>query len=93
MSSTCPCESRHKIGNGEFSPADWRQFYIGPGAKIYGDIKIVDGIAIGTNAVVNESFLEPNITIAGIPDKKVSEKGSEGQLIKGTDLAQTITNY
>jgi serine O-acetyltransferase len=67
--------------------------YIGPGAKLFGDIKIADGIAIGANSVVNKSFLEQNITIAGIPAKKVSEKGSEGQLIKGTDLAQAITKY
>lgn len=31
--------------------------YIGPGAKIFGDITIADNIAIGANAVVNKSFL------------------------------------
>jgi serine O-acetyltransferase len=46
--------------------------YIGPGAKIYGDIHLADGIAIGANAVVNKSFDEPNICIAGVPAKKVS---------------------
>lgn len=49
--------------------------YIGPGAKILNDVVIADGIRIGANAVVNKSFLEPNITIAGVPAKKVSEKG------------------
>jgi serine O-acetyltransferase len=59
--------------------------YIGPGAKIYGDITIANGIAIGANAVVNKSFTEEGITIAGIPAKKISQKGSEGLLAKATE--------
>ena len=50
--------------------------YIAPGAKLFGDIQIADGIAIGANAVVNKSFLEPNITIAGVPARKISSKGA-----------------
>lgn len=50
--------------------------WIGPGAKIFGKIKIASGIAIGANAVVNTSFEESNISIAGIPAKKVSNKGN-----------------
>jgi serine O-acetyltransferase len=61
-----------KIGN---------NVYIGPGAKIFGDITIADDIAIGANAVVNRSFLEPGITIAGVPAKKISDKGSIGLII------------
>ncbi len=49
--------------------------WIGPGAKLFGKIKIADGIVIGANSVVNRSFLEPNITIAGIPAKKVKNTG------------------
>ncbi|WP_336776028.1 serine O-acetyltransferase [Paenibacillus sp. MMO-58] len=45
---------------------------IGVGAKIIGDIYIADGIFIGANAVVTKSFLEPGITIAGVPAKKIS---------------------
>lgn len=52
--------------------------YIGPGAKLYGPITIADGIAVGANSVVNSSFVEPEITIAGIPAKKVSNTGSRG---------------
>lgn len=57
--------------------------YIGPGAKIFGGIEIADGIAIGANAVVNKSFTEPNISIAGVPAKKINNRGSEGLLKKG----------
>lgn len=45
--------------------------YIGPGAKLFGNITIADGIKIGANAVVNKSFLEPGITIVGVPAQKV----------------------
>jgi serine O-acetyltransferase len=66
-----------KIGN---------NIYIGPGVKIFGDILIADNIAIGANAVVNKSFTEPSITIAGIPAKKISDKGSYGLLFNATNL-------
>jgi len=51
--------------------------WIGPGAKIFGKIKIGNNIAIGANAVVNKSFTENNITIAGIPAKKIKCTGTE----------------
>ena len=51
-----------KIGN---------NVYIGPGARLYGDIEIADNCWIGANAVVNKSFLEPYSVIAGVPAKVV----------------------
>ena len=45
--------------------------YIGPGAKLFGDIEIADNCWIGANAVVNKSFLEPYSVIAGVPAKVV----------------------
>jgi len=59
--------------------------YIGPGVKLFGDIILADDIAIGANSVVNRSFLESGITIAGIPAKKISDKGSKGLIIKGDE--------
>ena len=55
--------------------------YIGPGVKIYGDIVLGDNMAIGANSVVNHSFPEGYITVAGVPAKKISEKGSEEYII------------
>jgi serine O-acetyltransferase len=69
-------ETAPKIGN---------NVYIGPGAKIFGDIRIADGIAIGANSVVNRSFLEPNISVAGVPAKKISDRGSLPYLVRGTE--------
>lgn len=46
--------------------------WIGPGAKLFGKITIADDCQIGANAVVNKSFEEKGISIAGIPAKKIS---------------------
>lgn len=48
--------------------------WIGPGAKLFGKIVIADECQIGANAVVNKSFLDKGITIAGVPARKVSDK-------------------
>lgn len=45
--------------------------HIGPGAKLYGGIELANGIRIGANAVVNKSFTEPDIIIAGVPAKRI----------------------
>jgi|SRR5690606_18952904 len=45
--------------------------YIGPGAKIFGPIVIGNGVQIGANAVVNKSFHEDNVVLAGAPAKVV----------------------
>ena len=66
-----------KIGNNVF---------IGPGAKMFGDIEVADNICIGANSVVNKSFKEPSITIAGVPAKKISNKDSTGILVKATEI-------
>ena len=68
------------------APKLGNNIYIGPGAKLFGEIVIADNIAIGANSIVNKSFLEPNITIAGVPAKKISTKGSNGLLINGDDI-------
>ena len=62
-------------GAGGLAPTIGNNVYIGPGAKIFGKIYIADGIVIGANAVVTKSFNEDNICIAGVPAKKISNKG------------------
>ena len=57
-----------KIGN---------NVYIGPGAKIFGNISIGDNVAIGANAVVNMS-IPSNAVVGGIPAKILSLDGANG---------------
>lgn len=49
--------------------------WIGPGAKLYGNIRIASGCAIGANAVVNKSFNE-RATIVGVPAYAINSKGN-----------------
>ncbi|OGG59314.1 serine acetyltransferase [Candidatus Kaiserbacteria bacterium RIFCSPHIGHO2_02_FULL_49_16] len=83
IGANCKIHSGVNIGkkHGK-SPIIGNNVYIGPGAKIFGGIEIADNIAIGANAVVNKSFLEPNITIAGVPAKKLNDKGSGWLLVR-----------
>ena len=60
--------------------------FIGPGAVIDGDIEIAEGIAIGANSYVNKSFKIPNITIAGCPARKISDKGSQNCWYRATEI-------
>ena len=61
--------------------------FIGPGAKLFGKIKIGNNVAIGANAVVNKSF-EDNVTIAGVPAKIVNNIGTQKRMryyVKGSN--------
>lgn len=60
-----------EAGFSDRAPVIGDNCYIGPGAKIFGNIKLGNGIAVGANAVVNKSFLEDGITIAGVPANKI----------------------
>jgi serine O-acetyltransferase len=68
------------------APQIGNNVYIGPGAKIYGGIRIADGIAIGANAVVNASIEEAGITVGGVPARKIGDGGSAGLLVRATEL-------
>ena len=64
--------------------------FIGFGAAIVGDVKIADGVAIGANAVVSRDVLTPNFSVGGVPAKVISQHGSEGYLIKATEIVNNI---
>lgn len=67
----------NKIGEDNMScPIIGDNVWIGPGAKIFGGIKIADDIQIGANAVVLKTFDDSGITIGGVPAVKLSDKGN-----------------
>lgn len=72
------------------APNIGNEVYIGPGAKLIGDITIADRIAIGANAVVNKSFIISNVSIGGIPAKVISNTGTEGILFDRKDASLQI---
>ena len=60
--------------------------YIGPGAKIVGNVKIGDNVAIGANCVVTKD-IPNNAVVVGIPGKVISYKGSLGY-VDNTDYGE-----
>lgn len=76
----CNCEIHQgvHIGYSKGVPTIGNNVWLGPGAKLYGDIVIADNCRIGANAVVNKSFTEEGITIAGVPAKKISDQPNKG---------------
>lgn len=73
------------VANGQV-PTIGNNVYIGPGAKIYGGVRIGDNVAIAANAVVNKD-VPPDVTVAGNPARIVLQQGSSGLLIPGSELA------
>ena len=66
-----------------YSPRIGDNVYIGPGAKIYGPVKIGCNCVIGANAVVTHSFEGDGLTIAGVPAKIIAKGGSGERVLKG----------
>ena len=67
--------------NGEAQAANiGNNVFIASGAKIIGNIKIADDVAIGANAVVVKSILENGTTWGGVPAHKISTKNSHANL-------------
>lgn len=54
--------------------------YIGPGAKIIGQVRIGNNVAIGANAVVTKDIPDNSVAV-GIPAKVISQKGTSGYLV------------
>jgi serine O-acetyltransferase len=57
--------------NHDKAPVIGDKVYIGPGAKVFGDITIADGVQIGANAVVNKSCEKNNAVLVGVPARAV----------------------
>ena len=61
--------------------------YIGPGAKIVGNVHIGNNCVIGANAVVVHD-VPPSVTVGGIPAKIISQNDSSKHLIKSTEIIE-----
>ena len=70
----CKLHGNNCIGNNgknEDCPVIGDNVDIGFGAVVIGNVRVADNITIGANAVVNKSFTDSGITIAGVPAKRV----------------------
>lgn len=74
IGKNCRLRGNNCIGNNgivDIAPVLGDNVELGMGAVIFGDVYVADDIKIGANAVVNKSFFEKGITIAGVPARRV----------------------
>ncbi len=64
-------------GVNDYAPTIGDNCIISVGSIIVGKAKIGDNVVVGAGAVVNKDFSGGNMTIAGVPAKKISEKKPE----------------
>lgn len=69
------CRIHPGVGVGTYhgAPSIGDNVYIGPGAKLFGNINIGDNVSIGANSVVTKSF-NNNVSVAGAPATIISNK-------------------
>lgn len=56
--------------------------YLGPGAKLFGKIKVGNNVAVGANAVVNKDVPD-SVTVVGVPAHIINNHGSQGMITYG----------
>lgn len=71
VGKNCRIHPSTSIGDYNGAPHIGDNVYIGPGSKIFGNIRIGNNVAIGANSVVNNDVPD-NVTIAGVPAKIIS---------------------
>jgi serine O-acetyltransferase len=77
-----------QAGSSDACPTLGNNIFISAGAVIFGKIQIADNIVIGANSVVNRSFLEEGITIAGNPARKISNNDSHRYYGRATETVR-----
>lgn len=74
------------LKNGK-APTIGNNVYIGPGAKLFGGIRIGDNVVIGANAVVNCDF-PSNVSVAGVPARIIGESAQFEMVADGVSRAR-----
>ena len=75
IGKNCKLHGSNCIGNNGKTlacPTIGNNVRLGVGAKVIGDVTIADDVIVAAGAVVVHSVLEPGVTVAGIPARKVS---------------------
>jgi serine acetyltransferase len=68
-----------------YSPTINNNVWIGPGAKLFGDIKVGSHVAIGANSVVNKNVVD-EVTVAGIPAKIINKNSTKNMNISASEI-------
>jgi serine O-acetyltransferase len=75
IGENCRIHPSTSIGDFNGAPVIGNNVYIGPGAKLFGNITIGNNVTVGANAVVNTNIPD-NVSVGGIPAKIISNKSS-----------------
>lgn len=75
IGENCRIHPSTSIGEYKGTPTIGNNVYIGPGAKLFGNVNIGNNVAIGANAVVNIDIPD-NVSVGGVPAKIISRKSS-----------------
>lgn len=75
-------------GERQGTPIIGDNVYIGPGAKIIGNVKIRNRVAIGANCVVTKDVPD-NAVVVGIPGRVIAYQGSKGY-VNQTDYEKNV---
>lgn len=70
---------KHNRGERKGCPVLGDGVYVGPGAKIFGGIRIGNDVAIGANAVVTRDLPDHAVAV-GIPARVISSQGAAGYI-------------
>ena len=68
------------------APVIGNNCFLGSGCKVIGEITIADNIAIGAGAVVVKDIMQDNVSVAGVPAKIISSKGSDQNVVDATNI-------
>jgi serine O-acetyltransferase len=72
-------------GNEAGVPTIGNKVYIGPGAKVFGRIKVGDNVAIGANSVVSGD-VQTKAVVGGVPAKILNYKSSDAFIQNCSDV-------
>jgi serine O-acetyltransferase len=75
VGSNCRLHPGTTIGAYHGAPTIGNNVYIGPGARIFGDVTIGNYVSVGANAVVTKSFGD-SLAIGGVPAEVISNKST-----------------
>lgn len=65
-------------GNNDFAPVIGDNVILAVNSTVLGKVTIPDNVVVGACSLVIKDILEDNITVAGVPAKKISNIGSNG---------------
>lgn len=74
-------------GDNAGCPVIGDRVFIGPGAKIFGKIKIGNDVAIGANAVVTKDLPDHAVAV-GVPAQIISYKGSKDFIVYRNSISE-----